>query len=232
MWIGIITVIFILVFIWFCPLHWKLIGLAACIIIFGTALSLLFENWKESNWRKWGQAVFIGIILTVGALISTYAWDLKSEEAQKKNLIKSLAQELAINRRWLNENLQDQPSDIRKLSRSTIPTFSLPRITVLNAVVSSGLLDMDRPKEKRLFWAIVECERSLRTASDVLQIMNEDIIDAGPIESRFSVAKLNQQKMLESEWFIDSKKYLRNIDKLLEDEYESIKDIPEDSVKN
>jgi hypothetical protein len=101
---------------------------AAFIIIAGTALSLLFEEWGERNWRRWGQAVFIGIVLAVGALVTTHGWNVRDNYLRDRALLVAVATEWQRNDDLIHEILllRDIYDDDTSGHKLLTPEFLLP----------------------------------------------------------------------------------------------------------
>jgi hypothetical protein len=137
------------------PFHWKLIGLAAFIIISGTALSLLFEEWKERNWRKWLRAVFIGIILAVGALLTTLGWNEQDNYLDDRALLFAAAMEWKQND-MRNVEIEKTLSLIRDDDYKTIHFFTFPTNRELTRAIDITQLERWQIQQSPLDFAIFE----------------------------------------------------------------------------
>jgi hypothetical protein len=112
--------------------HFKIIITGAGVIIAGTAFSLLFAEWKGRNWKL---AVFIGIFLAVGAILSTYGWNEKTTVEYKNNIIRSVSMEWKMNASILLDQKFHEPNET-KIAKYTV--FPRMQTAVLAGALSSG----------------------------------------------------------------------------------------------
>lgn len=131
MWCIVILIIVIfaiaIITLWFClRIHWWLISLAALIIIAGTALSLLFEEWKERNWRKWCRAVFIGIVIAVGTFVTTYGWNLRDNYLHDRDMLIAAVTELRLNKTYIHVQSQRRNDYLARGGHLSTPFFVSP----------------------------------------------------------------------------------------------------------
>lgn len=128
--IGLISIsgIVVLIAIVVLPLasYWKQIALAAFVIIVGTAGSLLFEEWKERNWRKWLRAVFIGIVLVVGTLLTSHGWNMRDNYFRDRALLIAAATEWRINKTYIHVQSQRRDEFLTRGSNLSTALFVLP----------------------------------------------------------------------------------------------------------
>lgn len=100
--------------------------MAAFVIVVGTAGSLLFEEWKERNWRKWGRAVFIGIVLVVGMVFMTNGWNARDNCFRDRALLIAAATEWRINKMYIHVQSQRRDEFLTRGGNLSTALFVLP----------------------------------------------------------------------------------------------------------
>ena len=108
------------------PPGWRQIVWGSLIVIAGSAGSQLLPEWKKRKWLRWARAVCIGIVVAVGALVTTYGWNLRDNYLRDRTVLIAMATEWKLNDlhnteiEWNEKWIRDR--DYRKHQLFPLPT--------------------------------------------------------------------------------------------------------------
>jgi len=210
--IGLVSCIVVVIAIWLCPRpHWQLIGLAAFIIIAGTALSLLFEEWKERNWRKWGRAVFIGIVLAVGVLVTTHGWNLRDNYLRDRGLLIAAAAEWRLNKSYIHVQSQRRDDYLTRGGNLSTPTFVVPTAREMRQVLTQATsFRDDRPLIRALTLYAMAADKLVPVLEHTDRLCSQPIVTM-EMKKRIVEAELGKGKDSAFQYFIKAHEQLGNI---------------------
>ena len=95
-WFLLGSILLTIVFIQLPP-GWLQILWGALVVIAGSAGSQLLPEWKKHEWLRWIRAVCIGIVVAVGALITTYGWNIRDNYFHHRAVLFAMATEWKLN---------------------------------------------------------------------------------------------------------------------------------------
>ncbi len=136
-----LTIVFILL-----PPGWLQILWGALFIIAGSAGSQLLPDWKKHERLRWIRAVCIGIVVAVGALITTHGWNERDNNLRNRALLVAVATEWQRNDDLIHEILllrdfYDNDTSGHKL---LTPEFLLPTVQESrDALIHSSSIQQD-----------------------------------------------------------------------------------------
>lgn len=210
--VGLAVCIVALIVVWFClRLHWQLISVAAFIIIAGTALSLLFEKWEERNWRRWGQAVFIGIVLAVGALVTTHGWNLRDNYLRDRGLLIAAAVEWRLNKTYIHVQSQRRDEYLIRGGQFSTPIFVLPTARETRQVLTQATsFRNEEPLIRALTLYALAVDKLAPQCEHIDRICSQPI---AAMETKKSIVKteLGKDKNSSFQYFIEAHEQLGKI---------------------
>ena len=126
------------------PPGWRQILWGALIVIAGSAGSQLLPEWKKRKWLRWVRAVCIGIVVAVGALITTYGWNERDNYLRDRALLVAVATEWQRNDDLIPEilllrDIYDTSGHKRLISEFLLPTAQESR----DALIHSSSIHQD-----------------------------------------------------------------------------------------
>jgi hypothetical protein len=107
---------------------WRQILWGAVLVFAGSTGSQLLPEWKKLKWLRWVKALCIGIVITVGALITTHGWNVRDNYLRNRALLVAVATEWLRNDELIREILLLRDIYDNDTSGHTLltPEFLLP----------------------------------------------------------------------------------------------------------
>lgn len=163
-----------------------------------------------------GSRLFLSIgaiVIAIGGVSTTKGWNLVNVSWQRKNLIRSIAQEWLLNRVSLTRPPISQATDDKRPGIILYPTL---RTSALKNALASGLFQFSHSKDGELLVTIVNYQASLVTANNEFNIINGVFNKSSPSDK---VDEKYHNQVLQSYWFRDLMQQQELMRKLLKEHY-------------
>jgi hypothetical protein len=117
---------------------WRQIVWGSLIVIAGSAGSQLLPDWKKHKWFRWVRAVCIGIVVAVGALITTYGWNERDNYFRDRGLLIAAAAEWRLNKTYIHVQSQRRDDYLIRGGHLSTPVFVLPTAREMRQVLTQA----------------------------------------------------------------------------------------------
>jgi len=162
---------------------WVFVGIVSfaiggCIATYG------WNEWSlQSNKRKFirkgvWDIIRGSVLVALGGLLTTHGWNVISLGEQKRNLIRAVSQEVMLSCVELDD-LAESPLAYRIDSNGTkLKILPVVKTGALNAVVSSGLWNLEDEKDEEFLVACLNCIGRAEKANYVLNSVTVKLVTA------------------------------------------------------
>ena len=166
------------------------------------------------DFRGW---LFVGIgaiAIAIGGVLTTKGWNLLNVSRQKKNLIRSMAQEWIMNGISLGKPPISRATDGKKPGRKIMyPTL---RTSALSNLIASGIFQFGHSKEGKLLLRAVNYQTSLVTSNNEFNIINGELNKSSTSDK---ITEIYHTQIIESGWFKSFKQQHELMRQLLREHY-------------
>jgi hypothetical protein len=176
---------------------------------------------KKKYLRKGTWDILVGTVcIALAGLLTTSGWNVIRFGEQRNNLIRAVAQELYMNVLSLESSPIKGETYYRK-KNGGVATRPFPTLktTALNAVMSSGLWDIENQTERNFLYTIFNYEEAIGTANSVFGVYNDSVNSIIDPNKKITEAEKCQKIAPEKESFKCLENMQNEVIKLLLGEY-------------
>jgi hypothetical protein len=172
---------------------------------------------REGAWDIIRGTVFIAL----AGLLTTHGWNVIKFGEQRNNLIRAIAQEL-----WMNIlSLESPPitgeTYYRKENGDVVTRpFPTLKTTALNAVMSSGLWNLENQTEKNFLYTIFRYEGAIGTANSIFGGYNDSLSNIADPNEKIAWVEKFQKVVPERDYFKSLENVQNEVVKLLSSEHQ------------